>query len=86
MSTATINDPLPARFADLKREIASLYPDFEKNVTRAWAEVLDQLKVAKKKIIEGGSDVSYITTDPIVFDLAIFPVYSASQFCRPGQT
>lgn len=58
MSSGTISDTLPARFADLKREIAASYPSFEENVTRAWKEVIDQLKLVNAEIAEEGSNVS----------------------------
>ena len=49
--------PLPPRFADLKREIASSYPDFEQRVTKAWAEIIDQLNETTKEIAKEGSEV-----------------------------
>jgi hypothetical protein len=48
---------LPPRFADLKREIASSYPDFEERVTKAWAEIIDQLNETTKVIATEGSEV-----------------------------
>lgn len=52
-STATF----PPRFADLKREIASSYPDFEARITQAWKEVIDELVATADKINRGGSEV-----------------------------
>ncbi len=49
--------PLPPRFADLKREIANSYPDFEKRVTKAWAEIIDQLNKRTEEIAKEGSEV-----------------------------
>ena len=49
--------PLPARFGNLKREIASSYPDFEKRITKAWAEIIDQLNETTKAIAREGSEV-----------------------------
>ncbi|KAF9048815.1 DUF1479-domain-containing protein [Panaeolus papilionaceus] len=50
--------PLPARFADLKATIAASYPDFEKNATQAWAEMLAELDLKTKEISAEG--VNYI--------------------------
>ena len=44
-------------FTDLKREIASSYPDFEKRITKAWAEIIDQLNETTKVISKEGSEV-----------------------------
>ena len=51
--------PLPPRFADLKREIAESYPDFEKRVTDAWAEIVQQLKETSEVVKKEGSDVRF---------------------------
>ncbi|KAF9525722.1 DUF1479-domain-containing protein [Crepidotus variabilis] len=56
MSSGTISDTLPARFADLKREIAASYPSFEENVTRTWKEVIDQLKLVNAEIAKEGTN------------------------------
>ncbi|KAG6853314.1 hypothetical protein C0991_005240 [Blastosporella zonata] len=50
------SDPLPARFSDLKREIAASYPDFQKHATKAWGEIIAQLKVVTESIAQAGSD------------------------------
>lgn len=56
--------PLPARFADLKATIAASYPDFEKNATQAWAEMLAELDLKTKEISAEGVNVSrYIFLD-----------------------
>lgn len=55
MSTPT---RLPARFADLKQEIAGLYPNFRERVTQAWGEIIAQLKVVNAEIAQAGPDVS----------------------------
>lgn len=47
----------PARFADLKQEIAALYPDFEKRASQAWVEILGELKTANAEITKSGSNV-----------------------------
>ena len=49
--------PLPPRFADLEQEIAESYPDFERRVTDAWAEIIQQLKVTSEIFKREGSDV-----------------------------
>lgn len=52
-------DPrMPARFVDLKHEIASSYPDFEARVTTAWNEILQHLEAVSLKVAESGSEVS----------------------------
>ena len=51
--------PFPPRFADLKREIASSYPDFEKRATKAWAEIIDQLNETTEVITREGSEVRH---------------------------
>ncbi|KAI0316742.1 hypothetical protein OF83DRAFT_1059849 [Amylostereum chailletii] len=48
---------MPPRFADLKREIADSYPDFEAQVTRAWIEILEQLKDSTAEIAKEGPAV-----------------------------
>lgn len=50
--------PPPARFAELKKEIAGTYPDFEAKATKAWAEIIDALGETVAKIEKEGSDVS----------------------------
>lgn len=50
--------PLPSHFAELKREIAASYPDFEERVTRAWNEILEQLVQVSATIVKEGSEVS----------------------------
>jgi hypothetical protein len=49
--------PLPPRFLDFKREIANSHPDFEKRVTKAWAEIIDQLNERTEEIAKEGSEV-----------------------------
>ncbi|XP_006459018.1 hypothetical protein AGABI2DRAFT_217897 [Agaricus bisporus var. bisporus H97] len=46
----------PPRFTELKRQIASGYPDFENRITRAWKEVVEELVRFSGKIEGGGSD------------------------------
>ncbi|KAI0045073.1 DUF1479-domain-containing protein [Auriscalpium vulgare] len=52
-----LNPRMPARFVDLKRTIAAAYPDFEARITRAWAEILDELDVASKTIAAEGPNI-----------------------------
>ena len=49
--------PCPPRFADIKREIAGEYPDFEQRVTRAWNEVLGELAHTTAQIASQGPEV-----------------------------
>ena len=52
--------PIPARFVDLKRDIAASYPDFETRVTVAWNDLLKDLKITTEKIAGEGPDVSLV--------------------------
>ena len=54
------NTKFPERFVDLKREIASSYPNFQERVTKAWADVLEQLEARTNLIIGGGPSVSCV--------------------------
>ncbi|KAF9478840.1 DUF1479-domain-containing protein [Pholiota conissans] len=47
---------LPPRFVDLKASVAASYPDFEKNATQSWAEILEELDKVTKLIKEQGVD------------------------------
>ncbi|TFK73248.1 DUF1479-domain-containing protein [Pluteus cervinus] len=47
---------LPPRFADLKREIAESYPDFQERATRAWAEIVEQLEHTSETVVKTGPD------------------------------
>ncbi|TFK35599.1 hypothetical protein BDQ12DRAFT_611456 [Crucibulum laeve] len=47
---------LPPRFADLKREIAATYPDFQEHATKAWSEIIEQLEEVTKVIAAEGPD------------------------------
>ncbi|KAG6904910.1 hypothetical protein DXG01_006269 [Tephrocybe rancida] len=49
-------DSLPPRFADLKREIAASFPNFQENATKAWGEIIAQLKVVNAEIAEAGPE------------------------------
>ena len=62
LATMTIPQlgPCPPRFAELKSQIAASYPNFEENVTRAWREVLSELKTVTDDIIAKGSEVLMI--------------------------
>lgn len=44
----------------IKEEIASTYPDFEERVTRAWTDILDEMKKVTQEISAGGPEVSYL--------------------------
>lgn len=48
---------LPARFSDLKRDIAAAYPNFEERATRAWIEIIEQLKDVTTDIVNNGPEV-----------------------------
>ncbi|KAG6914833.1 hypothetical protein DXG01_015054 [Tephrocybe rancida] len=48
--------PLPPRFADLKREIAASYPKFQERATKAWGEIIAELKVVNAEIAEAGPE------------------------------
>jgi hypothetical protein len=50
---------LPPRFVDLKASIAASYPDFEKNATQSWAEILQELDKVTKQIKDEGVNVCY---------------------------
>jgi hypothetical protein len=49
---------MPARFSDVKRDIAAAHPNFQENITRAWNEVLVELDRVTKAIADEGSAVS----------------------------
>lgn len=53
--------PLPPRFVELKKEIVAAYPDFEQRATKAWGEILQELKAATDDIAAKGSDVCFIS-------------------------
>ncbi|KAJ7275778.1 hypothetical protein C8J57DRAFT_1449269 [Mycena rebaudengoi] len=46
---------MPARLADIKRDIAAADPNFQENITRAWNEVLEELDKVTKVIATEGS-------------------------------
>ena len=62
---APVFGPCPPRFAELKRTIAESYPDFEKNVTKAWNEVLEELKVATDEFATKGPEVRVLGFSPL---------------------
>lgn len=62
MNPSTIS--YPPWFSELKREIASSYPDFETRITRAWKEVIEELTKAATKIHQAGSDVGSLSDFP----------------------
>lgn len=55
---APVQGPCPPRFAEIKKEIATLYPDFEERITAAWNDLLAELEKATTEITTQGSDVS----------------------------
>jgi len=50
---------LPPRFIDLKKEIASQYPNFEQNAVRSWGEVLEEMNKVTKTIKDEGVAVRF---------------------------
>ncbi|KAF8645864.1 hypothetical protein AX16_007522 [Volvariella volvacea WC 439] len=56
MTDPNVSWDLPPRFAELKKEIAGLYPDFEVNVTRAWKEIIEELEKVTNVVKNVGSD------------------------------
>ncbi|THH13880.1 hypothetical protein EW146_g6392 [Bondarzewia mesenterica] len=54
---ASLDPRMPPRFVDLKREIASSYPDFQVRATRAWNEVIQHLSESTQEIIKSDSDI-----------------------------
>lgn len=78
--------PLPARFSDLKQEIAATYPDFKERATRAWIEIIEQLKEVTTDIASNGSEVG-INPQAIGLVLMFFSiVYTPGQVFRPRNT
>ncbi|KAA1467115.1 DUF1479-domain-containing protein [Dentipellis sp. KUC8613] len=69
MASEELNPHLPARFVELKQEIASTYPDFEQRVTRAWNEILEVLGRSTKVMVEKGTEniphVNYADLDSL---------------------
>lgn len=73
--------PLPARFSDLKREIAAAYPDFEERATRAWIEIIEQLKDITTDIANNGSEVgTYFQTTGLILIFFSYSIYPRSSF------
>ena len=60
---------LPPRFVDLKREIASSYPDFEARATTAWREIITELDKVTRIIKEEGLNVGHWLTVSILWSL-----------------
>ncbi|GBE88545.1 DUF1479-domain-containing protein [Sparassis latifolia] len=48
--------PCPPRFVEIKKDIASSYPDFQERVTKAWNELLAELDTVTSEIAAQGSD------------------------------
>ena len=57
MPPVPLDPRMPQRFADLKRDIAQSIPDFETRATRAWVEILEQLRTRTKTIASEGPEV-----------------------------
>lgn len=51
-----MSEALPPRFLDLKKEIASSYPDFAERATKTWTGILEQLRKVNVDIAKAGSD------------------------------
>jgi hypothetical protein len=51
---------LPPHFVDLKRSIASSYPDFQVRATNAWREIITELDKVTRLIKEEGVNVGAI--------------------------
>jgi len=49
----------PARFADLKREIAEATPDYERRLTESWNDLLQELDRRTTEIANEGPNVSH---------------------------
>ena len=62
MSSQPVSIPASARahFLNIKKEIASAYPDFQKHVTRAWGEILVELAKKTDEISKSGPEVSLV--------------------------
>lgn len=67
----------PAHFAEIKKEIAASYPDFEKNAIRSWGEILDELAKAAVTIKNGGPDVRLIAPSCIISTSLFHAVHSS---------
>lgn len=65
MSLSPETASFPNRFVDLKREIASSYPDFQQRLTNAWVDVLGQLEETTNRIISEGPSVSIVVLNEI---------------------
>ena len=50
--------PCPPRFTELKKDIADSYPDFQERATKAWNELLGELKTGTASIAQQGSEVT----------------------------
>ncbi|GJE92712.1 DUF1479 domain-containing protein [Phanerochaete sordida] len=48
--------PCPPRFAEIKRQIADSYPDFEARASKAWNDLLGELDTATEEIANQGSN------------------------------
>ena len=66
---------------DIKRSIASSYPDFEARATTAWHEIIDELDKVAKVIKEEGVNVSRWLLEYSWWNVYIYPwtVHSSDQ-------
>lgn len=55
--------PLPPRFAELKQQIATSIPGFEKRAINAWSELLKELKVTTNEISTKQTEVRSSKSD-----------------------
>lgn len=79
---------LPARFADLKKEIVASYPDFKEHATQSWGEILKELKDVNVEIAKTGPDVRGLFQNSVILPfLSIsLAVYTSNPIRRPQQT
>lgn len=53
-------EALPSRFLELKKEIASTYPNFAESSAESWNDILEELKTTHTDIAKAGPDVTFI--------------------------
>ena len=56
----TMFEALPSRFLELKKEIASTYPNFAESSAESWNDILEELKTTHTDIAKAGPDVTFI--------------------------
>ena len=72
--------PLSTHFSDLKQEIANSYPDFEKRITIAWGEIIDQLNETTEAIAKEGSEVRRLWPNQILASISLASTFRKSNF------